>query len=442
MKSTIAATLVLLAVVANPAAAQTRAPRFDLPLLDVPYNTSHGGRAPSMAQSLEFTEGFYELSHLGIERAWGRHRTLAGVSIVFFDVFAVGLPFAQVWLHEEFHRAVMGNRGIGSYNDVYKWDLFSDVVAVSHVRDEDLVRLKAEYPADQVRLGAAGMEGELLLVRELEKNRFFHDSRALHAPLYWLAKLSTFFYVLSGHTRQADELTDEGNANDGANVEVRDFTGHDFTGWAYDLHRPNESYTARGVHPSGVGIDRYIAARDLTSQERSYLERQGYLQLLNLLDPNLVGVHGFTVRSPMNGRPLRMNVSAGHLLTSFGHAIDVNVFLRQDDVNLFAVLHWYENGERVFPGLEAELLDYPVRVGVRQLAVSPRVAVWLQPEDQLFRSRGGEAGGLVAVRVRYPTARRFGVFAEVEGKTAGWVAGNVNLDANVALRLGVSTRLR
>ncbi len=46
------------------------------------------------------------------------------------------------------------------------------------------------------------------------------------------------------------------------------------------------------------------------------------------------------------------------------------------------------------------------------------------------------------MRVRYPTARRFGVFADVEGKTAGWVAGNVSLDANVAVRVGASLRLQ
>lgn len=70
------------------------------------------------------------------------------------------------------------------------------------------------------------------------------------------------------------------------------------------------------------------------------------------------------------------------------------------------------------------------------------MALWLQPEDQLFRSRAGDPGGLVAVRVRYPTERRLGVFADVEGKTAGWVAGNVSLGANVAMRVGASVRLQ
>jgi hypothetical protein len=395
-----------------------------------------------MAQSLELSEAFYELSHSAIQRAWGRRRVLAGATIAFFDLFAVGLPFAEVWLHEEFHRAVMGNRGIGSYNDVYKWDLFSDVVAVSRVRDEDLVRLKADHPADQVRLGVAGMESELLLVRELEKNRFFHDSRAPHTTLYWLAKLSAGAYVWSGHTREADELTDEMNAEDGADVARRDFTGHDFTGWVYDLHQPNEPYAARGVHPSGVGIDRYIAARDLTSRERSYLKRQGYLQLLNVLDPNLFGFHGFTVQSPVNSGSLRMNLIAGHMLTSFGHTIDLSLFVRQGDTNLSAIVHWYENGERGFPGLEVELLDYTFMMAGRQLSASPRVALWLQPEDQLFASRRGKPGGLLALRLRYPTSRQLGIFAEAEGKTEGWVAGNVYLDPTVAFRIGASVRLQ
>lgn len=442
MKISAPVTFILLLLASASAGGQTRAPRLDLPLLDVPYNTSHGGRAPSMAQSLEITTGFYELSHSAIQRAWGRRRVAAGLTIAFFDLFFGTVPFAEAWVHEEFHRAVMGNRGVGSYNDVYRLDFGAEVIAVSHVRDEDLVRLKADHPADQVRLGAAGMEGEILLVRRLEQNRFFHDSRAYNLPQYWLTKLGTYFYLASGHTSEADELTDEGNVEDGADVERRDFTGHDFTAWTYDLHRPDEPYSARGVHPSGIGIDRYIAARDLTPQERSYLKRQSRLHLVNFLDPNLVGIHAFTVPSPTNGRPLRMNVSAAHMLTSFGHTIDLNVFLRQDLVNLFAVLHWYENDERGFPGLEAHLIDYPVTLGGREVAVSPRVALWLQPEDQRFQSAGGQAGGLVSVRARFPTTRRFGVFAEVEGKTAGWVAGNVRLDAGVGFRVGGSVRLQ
>lgn len=416
--------------------------RLDLPLLDAPYNLAHGVRLPSMAQSLAVSEGFYELSHGGIQRAWGRRKTLGRLSVGAFDLLlAYYLPGGDAWLHEEFHRAVMGNRGIDSFNDVYRFDLDAETIAVSHVDDADLVRLKAEHPAEQVRLGVAGIEGEYLLVQRLEKNRFLGRSRAFHLPQYWLAKANSLFYVSSGPTAEADSLTDEMNAEDGPDVEVRDFTGHDFTAWVYDLHRPDEPYAARGVHPSGVGIDRYVRASDLTDEERAYLKRQGRLQRLNFLDPNLLGLHGFTVRGPAGGRPLRFNASAGHVLTSFGHTVDLNLFLRQGDRNLFVALHRYENGARTFPGVDAELLDLPVRVGGRGLLVSPRLALWMQPAGQSFRTREAKPGALAALRVVRPGSSRWGTFAEVEAKTAGWVAGNVNLDPNVSVRLGGSLTL-
>jgi hypothetical protein len=66
------------------------------------------------------------------------------------------VPPGEAWLHEEWHRAVLSHCGIASYNDTYKFRLFGGVVNVSHVRDEDLERLKREHPAEFVRLAAAG----------------------------------------------------------------------------------------------------------------------------------------------------------------------------------------------------------------------------------------------------------------------------------------------
>src|SRR4051794_21604050 len=71
--------------------------RLDLPLFDAPCNPANGLRGPSMAQSLAVGETFYELSHTSIQRAWGRHTKLAGVSLVLFDVFGGLLPGGEGW---------------------------------------------------------------------------------------------------------------------------------------------------------------------------------------------------------------------------------------------------------------------------------------------------------------------------------------------------------
>ena len=440
--------IVLVAVIAIMSLAGTRSPAlgqatpgFDFTLFDAPYNVAEGIRGPSMRQALDLSIAAYELSHAGIGRAFGQRKRLARTAVALFDVattLEVALPLTSVWVHEEFHRTIMGRRGVNSFDDVYRLDLDAEWIAVSHVKDDDIVRLKRDHPAEWVRTNEAGIEGELVLVRELERRRFFGQSRAWHLPLYWLTKLGTIGYVASGSWSDADEDVDKANRDDGANVERRDFTGHDFLAWVYDLHRPDEPYTARGVHPSGVGIDRYVKRADLTDEERRYLRRQGRLQLLNLVDPFLFGLYG-GIGFGADGSQTRLNVGLSHYLTSFGHTIDANVFVRRGDTKLAIIAHAYANDGAVFPGLDGQLLDVPVTLGERSLSLTPRIAVWLQPKDQRFRTVRSDAGGLAGVRVRMPLSARLGAFADVEAKTEGWIAGVPYLDRNVTVRLGVST---
>ena len=424
--------------------ASRRAPRggLDFTLFDAPYNTAHEGiRAPSMPQSLDLSIAAYEVGHERIQRLFGERRRLGRAAVALVDVLTtleVALPLSTVWVHEEFHRTAMGRRGIDSFNDVYKFDIDAAWIAVSHVKDEDLVRIKRDHPAEWVRVNEAGIEGELVLVRELERRRFFGHSRAWHLPLYWLTKLGTIGYVASGDWSDIDADVDESNRNDGADIERRDFTGHDFLGWVYDLHRRDEPYTTRGVHPSGVGIDRYVKRSDLTPEERRYLRRQGRLQLLNLVDPFLYGLNGGVSLGSAKA-PLRVNVGMAHFLTSFGHTVDMNVLVRRGDLSAALTLHAYENDVRMFPGMDLELVDLPVAVRGRSLAVSARAGLWMQPDGQRFRTRDGAPGALGAVRVRTALSRRVGAFAELAAKSAGWVAGNPYLNGGTAIRMGIST---
>jgi hypothetical protein len=416
--------------------------RIDFPLVDLPYNSEHGYRAPSMPQALSLSEGFYEGTHRAIERAFGRRVWLSRFAIIgadLLDTLIVPLPGSDGWLHEEYHRTVLGRRGAGSFNDIYKFRIAADSISVSHVDDADLIRLKRDHPAEQVRLSAAGIEGEYQLVQGLEKREFFDRARSFNQPLYWLEKLGAITYVMSGTSADTNTETDDMNRRE-TTIPVRDFTGHDFTAWVYDLHRPAEAYAARGLHPSGVGIDRYITPSDLTTEEISCLRHQGRLQLLNLVDPFLAGLHDITVT--FHGAPLRLNANLGHVLTPFGRTIDTNVFLARGSVKMLLTAHAYANGERSFPGIEAALVDYPVRVHGHTVNVSPRIALWQQPEGQLFRATDGATGGLFAVKVQRPGKGRLGAFAEVEAKTAGWVAGSVALDRDVSVRVGLSLMLR
>jgi len=386
------------------AAAEVRgATPQDVTLLDSD-NFARGFHAPSMEQAVSWSAAFYEASHRSMRRRW---------QILLFDFVAdavVPLPLSDTWVHEEFHRAVLQNRGVPSFDDVYRIRFNPGSIAVSHVRDENLVRMKRDHPADFVRAHEAGIEGEHALVLRLEKEHFFDGAKSWNLPLYWFAKTNSIAYIMSGSTSAANRAIDRWERQEGTSISRRDFTGHDFTAWVYDLFRPDEPYTSRGVHPSGVGLRRYIRESDLTDAERAYLHRQGRLAILNLIDPNLIELSG-----------KRFNAAAAHVLTPFGYTIDLDAFIRP---KLFIALHDYRNGQRNFPGVEASLAD------------RFRIALWEQPAHMLFRDRGGRVGGLVSVRVH-----RRSMFAEIEAKSAGWVEGNVHLDRSISVRAGFSRSL-
>jgi len=131
---------------------------------------------------------------------------------------------------------------------------------------------------------------------------------------------------------------------------------------------------------------------------------------------------------------------ASHYLTSFGYTVDANVFLRAHGGKFFVTLHDYANHDRRFPGIEVEAVDRELRIGGRDLRATPRAALWSQPDEQRFRTRDARVGGLVGLRVDLPARGRYGSYVTAEAKSAGWVAGNEHLDANVSLRVGM-TRL-
>ncbi len=413
---------------------------IELPLYEYPFDTENRGSFPSMQQSLVITKDFYQLAHAGIENRLGSRTIRTGIAIIALDILP--FPLGSTWLHEEWHRAVLSRRNASSYDDVYNFDLFAGSISVSHVKDEDLIRLKRDSPADMTRLAEAGIEGEYEMVTALQKDNFFYGINTWNTPLYLLTYMNSIGYVYFSGTNEANVETDIFNLEEGADISRRDALGLDFTAWVYDLFRPTEPYEARGVHPSGVGIDRYIKPSDLTSEELRYLKRQGRLAFLNLLDPHLLGISRFRVTNGESSEPVDVNLSIRHHLTSFGYTIDANLFYKKDDLNLFLVLHNYANKERHSPGLDVELLRYPFTISQSPLSLNLRSALWLQPEEQMFKTKEAKLGGLASLRVGWSGFRNVEPFMEVTAKTEGWVAGNAYLDSNMSVQTGLIYRFK
>lgn len=414
---------------------------LEFPLADYPFNRNGTYTDPSMSQSLHLTKNLYQFSHYTLAQRLKTRPVARTLSIVGFDVVSLWLPFGAAWQHEEWHRAVMSNRGISSYNEIYEFPLFAETISVKHVKDEDLIRLKKEYPADMVRLHASGIEAQYELNFALEKDRFFLRPPVLDDAVLWLNYVNNISYLYACASNRSNTITEELLQNEDQDISKRDFTGLDCNAWVYDLFRPDEPYEQRGTHPSGTGIKRYIKYDDLTVEEQDYLKNTLKLSLLNLADPFLYRFEYFTATNLFNQQPFQWNATLRHHLTSFGYSIDANIFYRQNSVNALAIFHHYFNKSHFFPGLELALMRLPIVLFDTTLPLSVRTSLWLQPKAQSFLTEESELGGIATVKLNFPTYQHWETFVEIEAKTQGWVAGNVYLGDNLSVRLGVAAKL-
>lgn len=409
------------------------------PVIEAPYNFEEDLSFPGMSQSLFITAGVSKISHQLIYDSFSDDNSfLRLTTLIVWDYFLFTLPGGPAWLHEEWHRAVMGQYGIESYNDVYKFDIFAESIAVSHVKDEDLAWLKENHNPDMVRLGEAGNEAEVELAREYRRDSFF-NGRPMRYELFqiWLSLINSSYYVIMCGTDEADTFTDEMNIKDGSDIEKRDFTGLDFTAWIYDLSRPDEPYSARGVHPSGTGIDRYIKYSDLTDSEQKYLKKTGWLTLLNFVSPQMFGVEKFNIDGSSGGLS-QINFMMIHHLTSFGNDIIMSLMYKKNELNIETSLHCYNNEKNYFPGIEIALRRFPISILSTEVFTDYRIMAFSQPEDQRFREDNGEPGGLIGAGLSVPLIdKTFEFFIEGDAKSDGWIEGNLYLGDSLQIRSGI-----
>ncbi|MCF6185453.1 MAG: hypothetical protein L3J56_12695 [Bacteroidales bacterium] len=253
-----------------------------------------------------------------------------------------------------------------------------------------------------------------------------------------MSTMTNIIYVNNAGSDAFDKKVDEANIQDGADISNRDFTGPDFTAWADALFFPNKPYSDRGIHPSGVGLNRYIKPSQLSREARAYLQKQGNLQWLNLLSPQLFGFSKIKLKSTDKGNYYG-NFALRHLLTPFGNDISLDIFYQTPNNNFFGSLHIYNNFNSSFFGLEGALINKSYFD--KKLLLDIKTQVWVQPKYQSFTTSEGTLGGLLGVRGSYKLGLIY-PYIEIEGKTKGWVMGNVFLEDKVSLIMGLSLRMK
>ena len=409
-------------------------------LFDHPSTLNGGYYWPSWQQSIQVTKNMHQISSKLIAEAlepvhpvWGK--VLTTTSIFTFNLFQAFLPSGLAWQHQEAHRMCLRHRGITSYNQAYEVRLFNMRVATKRVSDEDLIMMKKDYPAEFNRLRGAGHEGQSEMSLALKKDAFYYGTKSYYDIIPIFANTVVIIQFLNEwRGDNYDQKIDERNQQE-LTIMERDISGVEFTPYVYDLFRPDEPYDQRGsndgAHENG-GIDRYIGNSDLTQEEADYLRKQSNLAWLCALSPHLFGISRFKTVSPFNDKIFYWNFNVIHNLVSFGHVIDVNLFLKQDHWNLFVNFHNYKNKSTYYPGLDVEIVRYPLN----KAFISGAVGMWLQPKDQSFFTKSGTPGGMLKFKVDAPISEAFELSVEADAKSNGWVAGIVSLKPAFQVRTG------
>lgn len=219
-------------------------------------------------------------------------------------------------------------------------------------------------------------------------------------------------------------------------VAERDFTGPDYSGWAWHLFKPDAPYAAMGEHPSGTGLDRYKGAGDLAPQELRFLKRAGNLLMLNYASPMSVGAY----RIPL-GRSHYANFAVRTFLNGFGYDINPELYLKTPRLNLYAGVHSYHNHNHGFLGFDAALRKNAFTNAGKELLGDVRMMVWDQPRNLAFETDRGSVGGSIAGKIYYPANDWLLGTVELDAKSRGWVAGNPFHDESVSVRLGVTMKV-
>ncbi|HOF16969.1 MAG TPA: hypothetical protein PLF32_04295 [Bacteroidales bacterium] len=425
---------------------------LEFPLFDIPYqihaskttgNFFFGYANPSMNLALAMSNNLYGSAHWGITKiittkSEFKNILFCNLIAVGFDLLTFYTPLGMGWLHEEYHRAVMTRRGINSFNDMNCFPVGKSLVYVRKVTDENLIMLSDYYKQDFRRLMIAGNEGQFHQIQTLQKNNFYLNQDLPNIALYWMSSMINIGYLNKSGSDAFNKTIDESNKQDGADIGKRDFTGADFTAWADALFYPDKPYSDRGIHPSGVGINRYIKPSQLSSEARSYLRKQGHLHWLNLLSPHLVGFPKIKLKSTEKGNYYG-NFAIRHLLTPFGNDIALDVFYQTPEYNFFFALHNYNNLHKSFFGLECAIIDQAFLQN--KLLISGRTMLWIQPKEQAFLAKKASFGGMLGFRASYGIKCWYPYIA-VEGKTGGWLMGNPFLEKNISMNMGISLRIK
>lgn len=410
-----------------------------------------GRQYQSMEQSTQILNNFFTASNWGVKqipvfrkRPFLQKVTHATISSLLNNQSYKLYDFAA-WQHEEFHRSVMVTNHTNSYNPFglfnKREESFSG--AVAYVLDTNLVMMKDKNLPSFIRMHTAGGEGQIFSVESLQKQNFFNDQKLFLSAYYFtqISELSNYI-LLTSQKEISTGFTEDLMKLEGNRQELRDFTGLDYSAWAYDLWRPNEPYSGRGLNPYGNGYDRYIKGTDLTDEQLNWLKKQDKLSQLNIISPMNFFISSIKIKKLKDGSYLKGNFSVRYYPTSFGNQLGIDLLMKYKKWNLYANPHLNQNLNHSFPGLELGLVDLPVNYQNKKYLISLNTTTSIQPKSDGFLINEKYFVGSFRGTVKRNFSERLFTSVSLNAKTKGWIKGNPFMRSNIGLSMSMGFLLQ
>lgn len=154
----------------------------------------------------------------------------------------------------------------------------------------------------------------------------------------------------------------------------RDIVGHDLYGMIRHLHRPTMLFY------------RYTERNDLTTEEKSYASRMGYMSFLNFLNPNILRSSNFNL-----SKDVKANFSVNYSLAPFGDFVEQNAYLTiKNKYKINPYCRQYFNKSHTFLAGGINLHNYAFHDG--KFLLNSSLDCWEQPKNLEFRNKNGEFG--------------------------------------------------
>lgn len=274
----------------------------------------------------------------------------------------------QAITHEEGHRSVLSELGIGSISEpIVDKHLVAKVTGVS---DETLINLRDNDLPNYIRLHTGGLESDYDYLKKSDAYFNFNEERyAVLYPDYLMRKLGTQFYYLTNLFSMKSGIKEK----DDSELD-RDIVGHDLYGMIRHLHRPTMEFY------------RYTERNDLTDEEKSYANRMGYMSFLNFINPNIWKNGNYNLSNN-----IKINYSINYSLAPFGDFVEQNVYLTiKEKYKINPYFRQYFNKSYTFLAGGINLHNYAFQDD--KFLLNSSIDFWNQPKNLEFKSNESEFG--------------------------------------------------